>query len=131
MPGHLPDTTMKTGMGEVIPGHNHIFTDITAQVIMTLIEATPGHKTGIITTTPEVAHVTHIPNTEIRAINPAVTHHINCTTDHPHTEASQPTTPGIKVDPFHIHPTNPPGEISTGHIHISVDHKVNHTTRRT
>ena len=26
-----PDTTMKTETGKVIPGHNHIFTDITAQ----------------------------------------------------------------------------------------------------
>ena len=52
----VQDTTMKIGTGEIIPGHNHIFTDITAQVIMTHIEATAGHKTGIITTTTEVAH---------------------------------------------------------------------------
>ena len=73
---------------------------------MTHIEATPGHDTGIIATTPEVIHV---PHAEIIAINPAMTHHIDPTTDHPHTEVPQPTAPEIKVDPTHIHPTNPPG----------------------
>ena len=56
---------MKTGTGKVIPGHNHIFTDITDQVIMTHTEATPGHDTGIITTTPEVAHDAHVLHTGI------------------------------------------------------------------
>ena len=51
-PGQVPDTTMKTGTGEVIAGHSHIFTDIAAQVIMTHIEAAAGHDTGIIATTP-------------------------------------------------------------------------------
>ena len=53
MPGEVADTTMKTGTGKVIPGHNHIFTDNAAQVIMAHIEVTPGHDTGIITTTQE------------------------------------------------------------------------------
>ena len=30
LPDQVQDTTMKTGTGEVIPGHNLIFTDITA-----------------------------------------------------------------------------------------------------
>ena len=131
MPGQVQDTTMKTGTGKVIPGHNHIFTDITAQVHMTHIEAAPGHNTGIIATTPEVAHNAHTPHTGITAINPAMTHHINPTADHPHTEVPQPTTHEIKVDPIHVHPTNPAREICTSHIHIPADHKANYTTRRT
>ena len=131
MQGHVPDTTMKTGTGKVVQGHNHSFTDTTAQVIMTHIEATPCHDTGIITTTTEVVHNAHVPHTEITAISPAVTHHINPTADHPHTEVSDPTTPEIEVDPTHIHPTNPPGEICPGHIHIPANHKSNHITRET
>ena len=38
MPGQAPDTTMQTGTDKVIPGHNQIFTDTTARVIMTHIE---------------------------------------------------------------------------------------------
>ena len=107
------------------------FTDIAAQVFMIHIKATPGHDTVITATTPEVAHDAHAPHTEITAIDPATTHHINSTADHPHTEVPQPTTPEIKVDPAHIHSTNPPGEICTGHIHIPADHKATHTTRGT
>ena len=131
LPGQGQDTTIKTGTGKVIPGHNHIFTDITVHIIMIHIEAAPGHNTGIIATNQEVADDAHAPHTEITAIGPAVTHHTNSTTDHPHTEVPQPTTPEIKVDPLHVHPTNPPGEICTGHIHIPADYKANHTTRRT
>ena len=122
---------MKTGTCKVIPGHNHIFTDIAAQVIMTHIEATPGHNTGTTATTQEVAPDAHIPHTEITAINPTMTHHINPTADHPHTEVPWPTTPEIKVDPTHVHPTFPLGEIYTGLIHIPADHEAIHTTRRT
>ena len=93
MPGQVPDTIMKQGTGEVILDHNHIFADTAAQIIMIHIEATPGHDTGIITTTPGVTPDAHIPHTEITAINPAVTHHIDPTADHPHTEVPQPTTP--------------------------------------
>ena len=60
-----------------------------------------------------------------------MTHHTNSTTGHPHIEVPLPTTPKIKVDPFHTHHTNPPGEICTGHIHIPADHVANHTSRRT
>ena len=52
MPGQAPDTAVRTGTGKFITGHNHIFTDTTAQVIMTHIEAAPGHNIGIIATTP-------------------------------------------------------------------------------
>ena len=85
-PGQVPDTTMKTGTGKVIPGHNHIFTDITAQVVLIHIEANPGPNTGIIATTPGAAHNAHIPHTEITAINTAMTHHTDPTADHLHTE---------------------------------------------
>ena len=94
-------------------------------------EATPGQDIGIITATPGVAHDAHAPHTEITAINPAMTHHTDLITDHPHTEVLQLTTPEIRVDHIHIHPTNIQGKICTGPIHISVIHKVNHTSRRT
>ena len=74
MPGQVPDTIMKTGTGEVIPGHNHIFTDITAQVIMIHIEAIPGHNIGIVATIPGVAHDAQVPHTGGIAIDPAMTH---------------------------------------------------------
>ena len=60
-----------------------------------------------------------------------MTHNTDPTTDHPHTEVPQPITHEIKVDPVHVHPKNPPGEICTGHIHIPADHKANYTTGRT
>ena len=128
MPGQDQDTNMKTGTDKVIPSHNNIFIDIAAQVVMTHIEVTPGHDTGIITTTPEVACA---PHTEITAIDPTATYHIAPTTDHSHTEVPQPTTPKLEVDSIHILPTNPPGEICIGHIHIPADHEANNTTRRT
>ena len=74
---------------------------------MAHIEAAQGHDTRIIATTPEVAHDAHIPHTEITAIDP--TDPID-----PHTQVSHPINPGIKVDPTHVHPTNPPREIHTG-----------------
>ena len=82
----VQDTTVKTGTGKVIPDLNLIFTDIAAEVIMTQTEATPGHDIGIITATLGVAQDAHIPHIDITVINPAVTHHTNLTTDHPHIE---------------------------------------------
>ena len=70
VPGQVQDTTIKTGTGKVISHHNDIFTDIAAQVIMTHVEAAPGHDTGIITTTLEVAHNAHAPHIETTAIDP-------------------------------------------------------------
>ena len=98
---------MKTGTGEVIPDHNLIFTDITAQVVITHTEATPGHDVGIIAGTPGVAQNGHAPHKEITVIGPATTHHTDLITDHPHIEVPQLTTPEITVDHIHIHPTNP------------------------
>ena len=122
---------MKTGTGKVVPGHNHIFTDIAVQVIMTHTEATPGHDIRIITTTLEVAHDAHTPHTENTEIDPNMTHHTDPTMDHPHIEVPQPTTPEIEVDLSHIHSTNPPGEIHRGQIHIPADYKAKQTLGRT
>ena len=128
LPDQAQDTTLKTGTGKVVPGHNLIFT---AQVIMTHTEATPGHDIGIITVTPGVAHDTYAPHTETTVIDPTMIHHTYLTTDHPHIEVFQLTTPESVVDHIHIHPTSPQGEICTGHIHIPAYHKANHTSRRT
>ena len=94
-------------------------------------EATLGPNIGIITATLEVAHNAHAPHVEITAINPAVTHHTNHITDHPHMEVLQLTTPEITVDHTHDHPTNLQGTTCTDHIHIPGDHEANHTSRRT
>ena len=106
MPGQAPDTAVRTWTGEVIPGHSHISTDTMAQVIIIHIEDIPDHNIGIVTTTPEVAHDTQVPHTGVIAINPAVTCHIDHTTDHLCTEAQHHTTPEIEVTHIHIHPTN-------------------------
>ena len=94
-------------------------------------EVTPGHDIRIISAIPGVAHNAHTPHTEITAIDPTTTHHIDPPTDHPHIEVPQLTTPETIVDHIHVHPTNPQGEICTGHIHIPADHEANHTSRRT
>ena len=96
---------------------------------MTQMEAAPGHDTGIIATTPGLAHNTQVPHTGVIAFNPVATHHINPTTDHPHTEVPHPTTLEIKVDLTHVHPTNHPGEMCTSCT--PADHKANHITRGT
>ena len=85
------------------------------------IEATPGHNTGIIATTPGVTPNVPVPHTGVTAIKLAMIH----------TEVPHPTIPEIKADPIYTHPTNPPGEICTGPTCTPVDHKVNHITRRT
>ena len=97
---------MKTGTGKVIPGHNLIFTGITAQVIMIHKGATPGHDIEIITATPGVAHNAHTLHMEITAINPTMTHHTDPTAHHPHIEVLQHTTSEIVVDHIHNHLTN-------------------------
>ena len=104
MQGQAPDTVAKTGTGDVIPGHNHIFTDTIAQVIMNHIEAVPGHDIGIITTTQGVAYNAQVPQTGIIAINLTITHHINPTVDHLHMEAHHHTTPKTEVAHIHFHP---------------------------
>ena len=77
---------MKTRTGKVIPDHNLISTDITAQVIMIHTEADQGHDIGIIAATPGVAHNAHTPHIEITDINFDTTHHIVLIVDHPHIE---------------------------------------------
>ena len=130
-PGQAPDTTMKTGTEEVIPHQNHIFPDTTAQVVMTHIEAIQGHNIEIIATTPGVAHDAQVPHTWVIAINPATTHHINPTTDHPCTKVPHHTTPEFKVNHIHIHPTKPQDKICIGHTCTPADHEANHITRET
>ena len=131
MPGKASDTIMRIGKGKVIPGHNHIFTDTAAQVIMIHIEAIPGHNTGIIATTPGVAHDAEVSHTGVISINPTMTHHINPTADHPCTEAHHHTTPETEVAHIHINLTNPQDKIHIGLTHTSVDHEANPITRRT
>ena len=106
MPGQALDMTMKTGTGEVIPGHNHILTDIAVQVTMTHMEAAPGYDTKIVAITPGVAHDAQVPHTGVTAIDPTATHHMNPTADHMHTDIPHPTTPEINIDHIHIHSTN-------------------------
>ena len=131
MPGQAPDTAVRTGTGKVIPGHSQVSTDTAAQVIMIHIEAIPDHNTGIIATTPEVAHNTQVLHTGVIAIDPAATHHINDTTDHLHTEAHHHTTSETKTTHIHIHPINPQDEIYIDHTLTPVEHEVNLITRRT
>ena len=119
---------MKTGAGKVIPGHNHIFTDTAAQVVMTHIEATPGHDIWVIATTPGVTHDAPVPCTGVIAIDPATTHHIDPTAGHQHTEVSHHTTPEIEVEYIHIHPTKPQDKICIGQAHIPADHEANNIT---
>ena len=122
---------MRRGTGEIIPEQSHISTDTTAQVIKICIKAVPDHDIGIITntTTTGVAHDAQIPHTGVMAIDPAMTHHIDQTTDHPCIEAHH-ITPEIEATHIHIHPTNPHDEIHIGHTHTPLDHKANYITRR-
>ena len=115
MPGQAPDITMRTGTGEAVPGINHIFTDTTAQAVMIHRETILDHDIGIIAIFTGVAHDAQILHAGVIAIDPAVTHHINPTTDHLHTEAHHHTTPETKVTHVHVHPTNPQDEIHIGH----------------
>ena len=127
MPGKASDTTMRTGIGETIPGLSHTFTDTAAQVIMTHIEAILDHDIEIITTITGVAHNAQILHTGVIATDPAMTHHIDHTVDHPHTEAHH-TTPEIEAAHIHIHPTNHQDQIHTCCTHTPVDHKASHIT---
>ena len=127
MPGQAPDTTVRTGTGKVLPGHSHISTDTTAQVIMIHIETIPDHNIGIIITTTGEAHNAQVLHTGVIAIDPTMTHHINHTADHPCTEAYHHTTPETKITHVHIHPTNLQGKIHIGHTCTPVDNKTNIT----
>ena len=83
---------------------------------------------GIISTTQRVAYNVQVPHTEVIAMNPAMTHHIDPTTDHPHIEAHYHTTPETEVAHMQVHPANPQDDIHIGHTHTLVDHKANHIT---
>ena len=76
----------KTGISEVIPDHNLIFTDITAWVVTIHTEAAQGYGIGIITAIRGAAHNTYNPYIEVTAIDPAATHHTNHIADHPYIE---------------------------------------------
>ena len=115
---------------QIVPGENHISIDTTAQVIMIHIEVIPGHNIGIIATTPGVAHNAHVLHTGVIAINLALTHHINHTADHLHTETHHHPTPETDIAHIHTHLTNPQDEIHIVHTHTPVDHEANHITRR-
>ena len=60
-----------------------------------------------------------------------VTHHTNLITDHPHIEVLQLTNPEITVDHAPDLHTNLQGRTYTDQVHIPVDHKGKHTSRRT
>ena len=93
------------------------------------IEAIPDYNIEIITTTTGVAHDAQIPHTGVMAINPAMTHHTDCTADHLQTEAHH-ITPEIEATHIHVHPIYPHDKIHIGHTYTPVDHKANHITRR-
>ena len=121
---------MRTGTGETIQALSHSFTDIAAQVTRIPIDAIPDHDIGIITIITGVAHIAQIPHTGVIAINLAVTLHIDHTTDHQHTEAHH-ITPEMGACHAIVHHTNPHGKTHIDHSHTPVDHRANHTTRRT
>ena len=52
-----------------------------------------------------------------------MTHHTDLTTDHPHIEVPQPTTPEIIVDHIHIHAANPQGNIHIAHTHTPTERR--------
>ena len=120
-------TAMRTGIGEVIPGHSHISTATAAQVIMIHIEAIPDHDIRIITTTPEAVQDAPVPHTGTTAIDLSATHHINHTIGHAHTEAHPHTTPEIEVAHVHVHPTGHQDKIQVG----TTCTPANHTTKNT
>ena len=60
-----------------------------------------------------------------------MTHNINGTADHLHTEAHHHTTPETKATHVHVHPTDHQDDTHIGHTHTPVEHEANHTTRRT
>ena len=82
MPYQAPDTAMKRGTGEAIPSLSHFLTDTAAQVVMIYIEAVLDHNIGITSTITGVAQDAQIPHTEVIAIDPALTHHMDQTTHH-------------------------------------------------
>ena len=108
VPGQVQDTTVKTGTGKVIPGHNHIY----RHGISSHHHSYRGHSSswhGNNCNHPrrssKCSCSTYRDYSHQSCHN---TPHQPPPTDHSHTEVPQPTTPEIEVDPFQIHPTNPP-----------------------
>ena len=95
------------------------------------VEAIPGHDIGKIPTTPGVAHNAQVSHTGVIAMDPTLTHDMDPTTDHLHTEVHHHTTPETKLTHIHVHPTNPQDKIHIGHSQTPADHETNHITRRT
>ena len=121
-PNYTKVTRPGQAPGKAIPGLSHTFTDTAAQVVMMHIEAIVGHNIGIIATITAVVYDAQIPQMGVIATNPAVTHHIDQTVEHPHTEAHD-TIPEIEVTHIHIHPTNHQDKIHIGCTHTPVDMK--------
>ena len=84
-PDLAPDTAMRTGPGDIVPGHSHISTDTAVPVVMICIKAITDYDIGIIATTTGIAHDAQIPHRGVTAIDPTVTHHIDHTAGHVHT----------------------------------------------
>ena len=129
MPGQVQDTTIRTGIGKAIPGHNYIFADTKTQVIRIPIEVVLDHAIGIVTIITEVAHDTQVLHTEVITINLTMTLHIDHTSDHPHT-VSHHTTSEIEACHAHVHHTNLHDESHLGHTCTPVDQNTNHITSR-
>ena len=121
---------MKKETYEADADHNLLFKNITDKIIAILTEATQGHNTGIDAATTGAAHNNCTPPIEAAATDPAVTHHINHITDHPHIEVLQLINPENAVDHDHNHPTDLQGRTHTKQVHIPTDHKENQTSRR-
>ena len=130
MPGQVPDIAMRTETSKAIQGLSHVFTDTAAPVTRIPTEAIPDHDIGIFAIITGVVHTAQTPHTGVTAIDLAMTLHLDCTTDHPHTEAYH-ITPGIEACHVHIHHTKPHDESHISHTHTPVNQEANHITRRT
>ena len=93
---------------------------------MTHIEVIPGHDIGIITTITEVAHNAQALHMGVTTIDPAMTHHINHTTD------VQLFIPFKRSKSLMFMPIlQILDEIHTGLTQTPIDHEANPITRRT
>ena len=70
-------------------------------------------------------------HTGVIAIKPTMTHHINLTADHLHTDTHNHNIPETEVAHIHVHLTNPQDKVHIGHTYTPADHEENHITRRT
>ena len=91
---------------ETGPDHSLGTADIAAPAIMTCTETAVDHSNRMGRATIEAAQDNPIQHTEGTVTNPAMTHQISHTTNHPHTVAHQVTVLRTAVDHIHIHPTD-------------------------